>query len=163
MNEPHAPAPETVRAVWERLQPAILTEWPQVAADALAATEGELDAVVAVVAEATDRTQLWVRRHLAELVDLLAPPRSRLEERLQRLLERLEGMEPLRERAQEAAAAAKEAMHEVETRAEDFARDVRTQFPKAEGHLRDNLWTSLLGALGLGLIIGLLWGTSRAR
>lgn len=163
MNETPSLQPDAVRAVWDRLQPAILEEWPQVTAEALRGTDGELEAVVALIAEASDRTRLWVRKHLAELVELLAPPRTGLEERLHRLLARLEGAEPLRGKAQAAATAAREVLHEVEARAEDLARDVQSQLPKAEGHLRENLWTSLLGALGVGLILGLLWGTSRGR
>jgi ElaB/YqjD/DUF883 family membrane-anchored ribosome-binding protein len=164
MTSPETPTAAHANERWPSLRPLILEEWPGLDGAALDATGGAFDAVLTLIVAHTDHTRLRVRRHLEELIELAAPHRQGLEARLLDLLDRLDaGSEPLQAKASEAAEAAREVLHDVEGRAGDLARDAKAQLPLAEAHMRDNLWSTVFGALGIGLIFGLLWGTSRGR
>jgi ElaB/YqjD/DUF883 family membrane-anchored ribosome-binding protein len=146
-----------VSDLWDRLGPSILEEWPQLDPDALAAAKDDVDQLVTLIATAADRTRASARHQLDELIRLAEPRRRDLETRLTVLLERLEeGIEPIGKQA-------REVISEVEARAEGLADEVKAQLPQAEEHMRKNLWTTVFAALGIGLIFGLLWGTSRGR
>lgn len=57
-----------------------------------------------------------------------------------------------------------EIIDNLETRSKDLMDNVRNDvLPQAEATVRDNLWASILTALGLGLILGLVLGLSSGR
>jgi hypothetical protein len=144
------------------LRPAILAEWSELSQAALGETAGELDKVVALVAESTTHTKALVRRQLEEIYRVVMEPVA----------------EPSRGRARRVRAAAAAATGEGETGAhldqllEEFER--RTAhiirelrggfFDGARERVRGNVVFSLLITLGLGFIVGVLFsGSSRAK
>ncbi|MBM4358148.1 MAG: hypothetical protein FJ096_08550 [Deltaproteobacteria bacterium] len=123
-----------------RLASLIRDEWPMVDADALAATEGVDERVVELVAQRTEHTRTLVRRQLDELKRLAAKPerRSWLPDDADVFVRRLG------------------------ERAATLARDLQGQaLREATRHVEKNPLTSLLAALGLGLLIGMLLGGGR--
>jgi ElaB/YqjD/DUF883 family membrane-anchored ribosome-binding protein len=112
----------------------ILEEWPELGVEKLEATGGDLEKVIAAVSDAVGKTKVTVRRQLAELHQLAQQSAgddgvvARELRRLREMVERLES------RTQDLADLPKEARQKVE----------------------ENLWTSLLVALGLGFLLGLL-------
>lgn len=137
------------------LQPAILGEWPQVEAAALAATDGDLDRVVGLIAEHTAHTKALIRRQLEELHRVLSapPPRSRAAgPRVRR------GEAPLPDSVDAM-------LHDLEERAAHLLRDLRgSMLSDARGKVRENVFFSLIIAVGFGFIIGVLftgWGRGK--
>jgi ElaB/YqjD/DUF883 family membrane-anchored ribosome-binding protein len=112
----------------------ILEEWPELGVETLEATGGDLEKVIAAVSDAVGKTKATVRRQLAELHQLAqqsADDDGVVARELRRLREMVERLES---RTQDLADLPKEARQRVE----------------------ENLWTSLLVALGLGFLLGLL-------
>ena len=73
------------------------------------------------------------------------------------MLHRLEKhVEPVQEQARQQA-------RQLRERGQHLAADVREAVPQAEEKLKENFWTTLLAALGIGVILGLLMGGSRGR
>jgi len=151
-------SPDTFKASFEAIAPLILEEWPTVPPDNLMATEGELDPVVDCIATATDRTRALVRQQLRELyhlavVEPVKPGRSPLSERLFPLTD-----SPLTE------SDLKKTIALLEERTEEllaqFKKDV---LPELNEKVRNNVGSSLLTALGIGFVLGLLFGGSRGR
>ena len=137
---PDAIDPQTVTLDFERLTPALLAEWPELDPAELAATGGELDPLVDLVARVTGHTRTLARQQIIELHGLLEaghPVMDRLEE----MLGRLEG------RARELAD------HELVDRGRELA----------EQKVRQNPLQSVLWALVAGLVLGLLLGGRRGR
>jgi ElaB/YqjD/DUF883 family membrane-anchored ribosome-binding protein len=144
--EDHAAA---FRRAFDAVSPLIREEWPDVDAASLAATEGDFDKVVALVAERTERTRVGVRRQLSELLTLArAVPKSEAN-----------GARVPAERARPAFDQMDDvlaAIRRLEAFASDEAKRISDKVvPAAETRIRQSLWTSLLLALGLGLILGL--------
>ena len=124
--------PDEFRAAFARVRPLIEKEWPSVDVAALEATGGDLDRLAELVAARIERTRAAVREQLVELHRIATrEPGSRVD-RLEQLVAKLEA------------------------RTRDVADRVRAQLPAAEAKLKENLWISLLVALGLGVIVGLV-------
>jgi ElaB/YqjD/DUF883 family membrane-anchored ribosome-binding protein len=136
----HEIDPKTLARDFERLLPTLEQEWPEVPADELAATAGELEAVVDLVAGTTGHSKTLIRRQLFELHGLLETGNPVLD-RMEELLGRLEG------RARELAD------HELVDRGRELA----------EQRVKDNPLQSVLWALVAGLILGLFLGGRRGR
>ena len=137
------------------LQPAILAEWPQVSASALAATEGDLDRVLGLLAEQTTHTKALLRRQLEELHRVLsAPPHPR-----PATGQRARRGEPALHDSVDAM------LHDLEDRAAELLRDLRGgMLSDARGKVRENVLFSLLVAIGFGFIVGVLftgWGRGK--
>jgi len=125
------------------LQPLILKEWPSVDGSALAATGGDLDRVVTLVAEKTEHTKALVRRQLAELREMGLKGRAR---------------------AQRADARFREVLDRLEKRTTELAKEIRgPMMENARGRLRENVFVSLLAALGLGFLLGAIIGLIGGR
>lgn len=136
---------ETFRASFGTLKDAILAEWPAVDGEALTATDGELEKVVALVAAKTEHTKTLVRKHLAELSTLQPDPKGATS-------------------AKKWASQANEMFEKFEKRTADLVKELRgTVLVNAKEKVRENLLVSLVMALGLGLLIGLVFGSTRRR
>lgn len=135
---------ESFRASFGTMKDAILTEWPAVDGEALTATEGDLEKVVALVATKTEHTKTLVRKHLAELqtLDSKAAPSG----------------------ARKWAGQANEMFEKFEKRTADLVKELRgTVLVNAKDKVQKNILVSLAMALGLGLLLGLVFGSLRGR
>lgn len=127
-------------------------------------TGGDIERVVAVVARATEHTRALVRRQLAELSGLTGaadaaadPLTARVEAALRRLEERTAGLRGQANDVVERASA-------LAGRASEVADHVKQDLvPEAEAKVKENPLVSLLVALGLGMILGLIIGGSFGR
>lgn len=139
-SDTKAPKPDDA---FIRLSKLIREEWPSVDEEALAATGGEHDRVVELVAARTEHTHALVRRHLEELKQLARerPAKSRFVEDAEAALQRLGA------------------------RASELARELQGQAVReAKRQVDSKPLVSLLTALGVGLLIGLfLAGGRRGR
>jgi ElaB/YqjD/DUF883 family membrane-anchored ribosome-binding protein len=130
------------------VQPLIQAEWPGLDAAALAATAGDLEQVTALVAAHADRTKVAIRRALLEL--FVEATRARTTNG---------AAHPGVAQVDEALAM----LRRFEAFASDEARKVSAKvLPETEARVRKSPWTSLLIALGIGLILG-LWLNGRRR
>lgn len=151
-------APDKFKANFEAIAPLILEEWSTVPPDSLMATGGELEQVVDCIAAATDRTRALIRQQLRELYQLVVvepaqPRRSPLSERLSHLAD-----SPLTESdVKKTLAALEERTEEI---LEQFKKDMLPEFNEK---VRNNVGSSLLTALGIGFVLGLLFGGGGRR
>jgi hypothetical protein len=150
--------PDRFKANFAAIAPLILEEWPTIAQENLMATAGEPEQVVDCIAMATDHTRALIRQQLRELYCLAVmetpqPRRSRLSERLSKLAD-----SPLTE------SDLKQTLDLLEERTEEllqqFQKDV---LPELNEKVRKNVGGSLLTALGMGFVLGLLMGGRRGR
>lgn len=139
--------------------PLMKEEWPDLDADALAKTEGDLDQAVALLAAHMESTKAAARRQISELVDLAA------------------AQEAHRERSNGAAKPSDEetsklpplddvmaAIRRLELFATEEVKRVSTEVvPAARAQAQKSMWTSLLIALGLGLFLGMWLNRGRRR
>jgi hypothetical protein len=150
--------PDTFKANFEAIAPLILEEWPSMSPESLMATEGELDQVVDHVSSVTDRTRLLVRQQLRELYQLSViapapPPRSRISERLTKLANGTLTDSDLNT-----------TLTLLEERTEELLGQFKKELlPELNEKVRNNVGGSLLTALGVGFILGLLLGGNRGR
>lgn len=117
---------------FERLRAAILAEWPKLDPDALDATGGDLDAVVELISAISGHTRAFVTAQLDEL---------------QRLGDSgwVRGLEG--------------ALGRLEARAKELRAQVPDELAEAATRrVRERPLESLLMALGLGVILGLILG-----
>jgi ElaB/YqjD/DUF883 family membrane-anchored ribosome-binding protein len=119
---------------FDKLTPLIREEWPAVDADALSATGGDYERVVALIAEKTDHTKALVKRQLCELRALSAKPTGNgVEHRLEEML------------------------HKLHERSNEIAGYVKKQMlADAKHRVTENPIVSLLMAIGLGVILGFI-------
>ncbi len=153
---------ETCGDAFQRAFPAvsalILEEWPALDPAALEATQGDFDKATALVAEHTSATRVTVRRQLGELLALAERPAAK---------RAANGAPPAAERPKPMVDQVDDVLAAVR-RLESFAADEAKRMsakliPAAETRVRENLWVSLLLALGLGLILGLWMNGGRRR
>jgi hypothetical protein len=144
---------ETFRDNFSKLVPLIVEEWPQIDQEVLENYQGDLDQTIDYIASQSERTRTLVRLHLAELSrianledtssDNTTKPRngrspsatSLLNNEVTHKLDRL--------------------LDTLENRAEKILTQVETEVSQKA---RENIGVSLLAALGLGFILGLLFG-----
>ncbi|MCB9765701.1 MAG: hypothetical protein H6739_38360 [Alphaproteobacteria bacterium] len=147
---------------FDALKGLILSEWPDIEAGALDATDGEVDEVVRVVAEQTDHSRTLVRDQLAELQHIHNKSNNGPSVQIERMLNRLET------RVNELSGQVKdELVPQARKRAVELRDEARERAMAAkdqvEEKVHENLLVSLLIAVGFGFIIGLLLGGSRGR
>jgi hypothetical protein len=137
---------------FKAMVPLILAEWPQLLETNLVATEGDLDLAVAYISGETDRTQTLTRRHLEELATLVEPaPEPAPAPAL-----------PASDTEADHPSTIDQLLGDLETRTEHLMAEFKAEMlPELEKKARSNLGTSLLIALGLGFILGLLLGGKR--
>lgn len=152
----HEVSAEQFQRGFALVSPLIQQEWPGLDTTALQATEGDLEQVTALVAGQTDRTRVAIRRQLAELHAMASPPApSAAESGAAAPNGASKGATQINELV--------ELVRRLEALASEQAQRVTGQLmPKAEAKVKQNLWISLLFALGFGLILG-LWLNGRGR
>jgi uncharacterized membrane protein YheB (UPF0754 family) len=185
-----SPAQSAFQHHFEAMVPLILSEWPQLIEENLLATEGDLDLAVAYISDETDRTQTLTRRHLDELATLIEsssraeveasaePPVARPDSQDGNVIDNLleDGLTAkagtfLEETIPSAVgtileeavpSSVDQLLNELETRTEHLIAELKAEMlPELEKKARSNLGTSLLVALGLGFVLGLLVGGKR--
>lgn len=167
-STPHAPMTRAqFHSTFGQLASVLLEEWPQLEADTLSGTSGELEKVVALIVDKTGHTKTLIRRQLEELYRVVTAP-----------IETKTSTARSAAFAQEAHAAASSVSHAAQE-ALHTAEDILLQLEKKVGHLfrelqarklhsgvlaktassiREHWFLSLLSALGLGFISGILFG-----
>lgn len=130
-------AADRFRETYPELKPLLLQEYPQIDAQTLDANNSDPEKLINFIAKKTDHTRTKVRRDIDELSQIV---RANGEGRLRR------------------------AMHVLEERSQELATRFQEEIvPKAEQQMREYLWTSVFSALGVGVVIGLLFGLTRGR
>lgn len=155
---------EGFAASFDRIKPLIREEWPAIDEEALDATEADPAKIVALVADRTEHSKALVRKHLGEIAEVAGVGAANFEQRLVRLIHLLEEKaEPVQQGVANARKQATKLVHDVEERGGQLIDEVKQTVPKAEEKMKDNLWTSLLAALGVGVLLGLIVGLTRGR
>ncbi|MEL6346457.1 MAG: hypothetical protein AAFV53_25325 [Myxococcota bacterium] len=148
-----------VTAFADSVQPLILKEWPDLSADALSQTGGDPEKVVDAIAAQTDHSRALIRKHLVEIAQVAGVGATGLETRLLELIRQLEQTAGLQERAERT----REAVRELGEQGKHVIEEVRQVVPQAEEKMKDNVWTVVLAALGLGMLVGLVVGLTRGK
>jgi ElaB/YqjD/DUF883 family membrane-anchored ribosome-binding protein len=138
--------------------PLIREEWPAVDESALTACEGDFDKIAKLLATTTGRTKVALRRDLEELLAVAQSTQAKRRGANGSANESASASAP-RIDVDEVIAA----LRRLESFASEEAKRVSHKVaPLAGKKVRDNLWVSLIFALGLGLILG-LWLNGRRR
>lgn len=147
-------------SAFSALQPVLLAEWGELDAESLAATAGDLDRVVALIAERSSRTKVLVRRQLEEIFNVVTEPVSAGATRA-----RARGGERTAERTGAGQPGVDQLLAELEKRTAQIMRELRGGFvDNTRDRVRDNIFFSLLVAIGFGFIVGVLFtGSNRAK
>jgi hypothetical protein len=153
---------------FEAMVPLILSEWPQLIEENLLATEGDLDLAVAYISGETDHTQTLTRRHLNELASLIEvdPPvasnvspksaNNGISSAIKSTV--LEATGPLKVDK----SSIDNLLDDLESRTENLIQELKAEMlPELEKRARGNLGQSLLIALGIGFVLGLILGGKR--
>lgn len=164
-------SPKKFRKHFDRLSPLILKEWQHLELDTLIATEGDLDLVVDYIAEQTAQTRTRIRHHLLELYQLA---KSEKDNQVKHIGNKVENKV---ETVQASAAASVNDLVELqeqivpniektlsllEKRAEALLSQVDQEIiPDVKERVCEKPGTSLLTALGIGFLIGLIVGGTR--
>jgi ElaB/YqjD/DUF883 family membrane-anchored ribosome-binding protein len=146
-------SPKKFRKKFDRLTPFILQEWQQLESDALAATEGNLDSVVNYITSQTKHSRTLIQQHLTELYQLVKSEKNKKVETIQTdLVELQDQVIPSVEKTLDA----------LEKRAETVLAQLEEKLllPEVKERVREKPGMSLLTALGIGFLIGLIVGGS---
>jgi hypothetical protein len=162
-----AAAPPSLRAqfhsAFPQLTSAILDEWPQLDAESLAAANADLDKVVALLVEKTGHTKALIRRQLEEILYIVTTP---VDAGVRVHRGTVSGFaRDTRAAAATVNEAAHEALHSVEEILEQFEKRTRPLLRELRGNVlteardkvREHWLLSLLGTLGLGFLVGVLF------
>lgn len=153
---------------FDAMVPLILSEWPQLIEDNLLATKGDLELAVDYISDEIDQTKTRIRRHLDELADLIEvepPVLSRASAKaasngISSALKStvLEATGPL----SIDKSSIDSLLDDLESRTENLIQELKAEMlPELEKRARSNLGQSLLIALGLGFVLGLILGGKR--
>lgn len=139
---------------FDAIAPLILEEWPQLAAEDLTATEGDLDLVIDYIAANTEHTRTLVRHYLTELMQVgkwRETPKQKLEQDSESPPKIEDYITTTLDRTIQA----------LEGRTEKLITKVQSEMiPEVNRKAKDNIGNSLLTALGIGFILGVLFGGS---
>lgn len=171
-------SPDEFKAHFAAIVPLILEEWPDVPPTILHSSDGEFDRVVTCIALSTEHTRTLIRRQLRELYLLAVtqashrrpqangrplPPQtatpepSRPSSHLMERLTQLASHPPAEANLKETIALLEERTEELLAQ---FKQDV---LPDLKEKAKQNIGGSLLTALGIGFILGLIVGGGRGR
>lgn len=144
------------------LIPLIEAEWPSMDTEILRAAEGDVDAVVDYIAAQTEHTRTLVRRQLAELNSLAIRDRMTKEAQVKPATN---GNSTTNGTSGSGLSSEIDQILQVlERHTEDlvgqFKKDV---LPEVGDRARSNIGTSLLTALGIGFLLGIIIGGGRGR
>lgn len=157
----------TFASAFSALRPLITAEWDAVDEASLTATDGDLDRVVALVAERTERTKALIRRQLEELYRVALEPASSAPRGGRGRARATRGDAQSGDRTGEASGApgVDQLLAELERRTAQIMRELRGGFfDQTRDRVRGNVFFSLLVAIGFGFIVGVLFtGSSRAK
>jgi hypothetical protein len=149
------------------LRPAIAAEWTEVDDEALLATDGDLDRVVALIAERTTRTKALIRRQLEELYRVVTEPAPAAHAAPRGRTRSPRAGERGSERPADGGAqpGVDQLLAELERRTAQIMRELRGGFlDNTRDRVRDNLFFSLIVAIGFGFIVGVLFnGSNRGK
>ena len=160
------PEPTPGPAPLDALGRLVVEEWGDDGRAAWDAAAGDREQLIAVLSERTGRTRTLLRRQLAELDEL---PRegggSATSHRARPSTNTAaDGVAQAAASLSELGRRVEAAVREVEGRAQAALGEVTdTKLPQAEAKIRENLLTSLLMALGFGLLVGIIVGGSLGR
>jgi hypothetical protein len=136
--------PATFKREFATIERLVLDEWPSIDKTSLAATEGEFESVVAVVAEATPHTKAVARRKLTELfVEATSvregKPHGDLRDDLRAGLSN----------------SLNEALDKIEQRVAKLRAEAEAStLPAVKAFAKEHLLFTLLMMLGLGFLLG---------
>jgi hypothetical protein len=146
---------DAFKRAFAAVAPLVKEEWPGLDAAALEATGGDFDKVTTLVADHTEHTRLVIRRQLGELLAIAERSPNRAVNGA--ATERPKGVA---DQMDDVLAA----VRRLESFASEEAKKMSSKvLPAAETRVRQNLWMSLLLALGLGVILGLWMNGGRRR
>jgi hypothetical protein len=152
-----SPVQNTFSQHFDAMVPLVMAEWPQLIEENLLATEGDLDLAVAYISGETDRTQTLIRRQIKELASLVEP------EDKAAIAPELEDKAPIAPKDDASPPSNIEnLLDDLESRTEHLIQELKAEMlPELEQRARSNLGQSLLIALGIGFVLGLILGGKR--
>ena len=151
-NQANQLSPEQFQANFASLTPLILKEWSQISSDKLKSTNGELELVIELIVNQTEHTRTLIRSQLAELLYLFQKkPNDSFHNSVNT------NNSPSVDWEQN--------LNILEQRIEKLVSQLKQEIlPEIGTKARENMGTSLLTAIGLGFILGLIFGgSSRGR
>lgn len=161
---PKSLSSEQFKGRFEQLIPLICQEWTPVTSDELAATEGDLDLAVDLIAEATDHTKTLIRCQIAELHSLsLSWERQDHEKSTLTPANSDEPNLPAKEddETNPHSPSIDDVLDLLERRTEKLVERVKADvLPEVKSQAKRNLGASILTALGIGFLLGLFVGGS---
>ncbi|MFH7245783.1 MAG: hypothetical protein ACHWZW_23375 [Spirulina sp.] len=157
------------------LIPLMVEEWPDLSREALENVADDPEATVIYIATHTDHTRTLVRRHLGELASLMSTqaddasddhrPTTLGQRDRPDIVPSGDPPDSTTETTDQSAAGPStidQLLGELEDRTDQLIQDFKAEMlPELEKKARSNLGTSLLMAVGLGVILGLLLGGKR--
>jgi ElaB/YqjD/DUF883 family membrane-anchored ribosome-binding protein len=151
---------ETFRQGFDVLSPKILSEWSKVDPVELEASRGELANVVEIVARTTERAPSEIEAKLRAMAEPEAKPADEGAPKSAEAKSTEAKSGSLSDKLHDAAKQMDQvvsAVRRFEAFAAQEAKRVKGDvLPAAETKIKNNLWTSLFIALGLGFLLGLL-------
>lgn len=124
-----------------------MSEWPSVDGAALHATAGDFEKVVELVARVTEHTHALIKRQLAELTDL---------ERKDK------GASASSSSPGSPGQRAVDMVDRINRRTTELLKELRDKhLETAREKARENIFVTILAALGIGLLIGFIFGGFR--
>ncbi|MBD2232992.1 hypothetical protein [Phormidium tenue] len=163
---PHAK--KAFKHQFDAMVPLILSEWPQLVEANLLATKGDLELAVDYISGEMDHTKTRIRRHLNELADLIEvePPVLSNASRQSAINGMSSALKSTVLEATEPLGVTKSSidnlLDDLESRTENLIQELKAEMlPELEKRARSNLGQSLLIALGLGFVLGLILGGKR--
>lgn len=168
---------ESLQENWGELMPLIQAEWPNIDTDVIKAAEGDLAAIVDYIAAQTEHTRTLVRRQLAELNSLAirdriateAPIKSatngnRIDPHTNASTDTGTDHKTSNGNSSGLSSEIDQVLQVLERHTDDllqqFKKDV---LPEVSDRARSNIGTSLLTALGIGFLLGIIIGGGRGR
>ncbi|MGP1386044.1 MAG: hypothetical protein ACTS2F_20970 [Thainema sp.] len=147
------------------LIPLIEAEWPSMDTEVIKAAEGDFDAVVDYIADQTEHTRTLVRRQLAELNSLAIRDRAAKEAQVKPAPSGSSTHSTSNDaNGSGLSSEIDQILQVLERHTEDlvgqFKKDV---LPEVSDRARSNIGTSLLTALGIGFLLGIIIGGGRGR
>lgn len=157
-SNPPLISPEKFQDSFSAMIPLILEEWPEISSKQLLATAGSLEQVIDCIAIATDRTRVLIRRQLQELyqVALLESRKSHSAQWAEQLMQLADEHIP--------DANLKDAIARLEVQTETLLQQLKQEMlPEMTEKVQKHPIRSLLTAVGVGFVLGLLVGGRRGR
>jgi ElaB/YqjD/DUF883 family membrane-anchored ribosome-binding protein len=144
---------------FSQLTPLILEEWGQLDRSSLESTHGNFEQVIEQIATETEHTRTLIRRQLNELYRIVLQDQTQSDRSES-------GRSPQSNSSAHSSAASDidQVLKQLEERTDELVAQFKKEvLPQLSDRARNNIGTSLLAALGMGFILGLLFGGTRGR